>query len=705
MGTLTRIPPYDGTLRLYVDGTNGNDANSGVDGWGNAWKTMAKLRDALTAILCIEPNGLLIEAFLRNAFVAQDLWARIECSGTSRFYIGQHLDDFTVLRTGTVAAVGGEAGPPKHGLERLTLNVAPPLTGTEVGRTLLLTDPVSGTHRGSSTIWRVDTVNQQVWVSQLIGEYPAWVAASPAIAKVIEPSAYVDGQIVVHTAGVVAEQPWIGSTFQTSALIGLRSAGRIEIYGSCITLAGCLAQSTGGTWNRIIVQQGRKQNIGYRRYNASYVIPDAVAVDYGIIGGTPIPNECLGNGADEVRGWTAGDMNIFGGYFKTSISQDRQGSNISASRFYTPVLYCAGHNWIDATNYALSGTATGAAHDAQFGAWIKGSKFTLLDVPATGIPAIYHSHRGGGIRIGASDIEGENTGTSWNRYGFWVQRDGIILAEGGIPDTIKAKTTCLYMDGGVFEASTACTFAASFGAGPDIWAGPGTEILFVDNVTKSAVNSETAIQSGVDGQITAAGKKFTSASAIFTLAHVGRSIKISVTINAGNVGVHEITAFINANNVTLNNMAAPVNEGPGLTWGLVGTPRPILEVARGGRVSQADGKTFNVRKPEVEPAPGSTLQEWGKWGYGLAGEGFANIHEGAEVVLGTLVEAAGAANAAGIAAKIKNESKLIHKGGAVILGTAPLDLGGNAAAAWPATIVSDAGAGTPQGCRVIANVP
>ena len=259
--------------------------------------------------------------------------------------------------------------------------------------------------------------------------------------------------------------------------------------------------------------------------------------------------------------------------------------------------------------------------------------------------------------------------------------------------------------GGCLEMSGAVVVGSSEGSGPDIYVGPLSGVLFLDNFTKSAVNSETAIQSGVDGQITAAGKKFTSASAIFTLAHVGRSVKISVTINAGNVGVHEITAFIDANNVTLNNMAAPVNEGPGLTWGLVGTPRPILEVARGGRVSQADGKTFNVRKPEVEPAPGSTLQEWGKWGYGLAGEGFANIHEGAEVVLGTLVEAAGAANAAGIAAKIKNESKLIHKGGAVILGTAPLDLGGNAAAAWPATIVSDAGAGTPQGCRVIANVP
>lgn len=61
-------------------------------------------------------------------------------------------------------------------------------------------------------------------------------------------------------------------------------------------------------------------------------------------------------------------------------------------------------------------------------------------------------------------------------------------------------------------------------------------------------------------------------------------------------------------------------------------------------------------------------------------------------------------DAYGIAGTVRNASRLMHTGGAVILGTAPLKLGGSAAQAWPATPISDAGAGTPEGCVVIPNV-
>ncbi len=694
-----QLPPATGTLRLYVDGTAGNDAAAGTS-WATAWRTAGRFFDAVNALLFVEPNGLTIEGFARGTIAAATLFAKVALHGNSRFYFGQHIDDMTSIRNGTIAAVGGEAPVPDHGMERFTLSVAP--AATDVGRILLLTDPVSGTNRGTCTINRVDTVNNYVWVSQLIGEFPAWVAASPANFDILEPGAYVDGGLMVHLETTVGDGL---STLASrpSVLIGIRTANRCHVFGDGVALVGCLIQSTALAWNLLTFQSGRMQYSGYGRYGAAgqYVFPDAIAQDYGIIGGaTPVDQNTLGNGADSLYARTGSDVSCFGGYFVTSLSMDRNGSYCTAQRFHAGTVYVASQNWCDATNYTATGTATGFANQATLGGMLKPSRFSLVNVPTTGISAIFCATRRGFIRVSDAFVEGDNTGTSADRYGALAQTDGMILFEGAVDDNFKAKTNRFRADGGRIAFGSTLAMASSEGSGADIYVGPGSVLDLANNVTKSAVNSETAIQNGVDGQIVAAGTQFIAASAVFTAAHVGRSVKVSGAVNPANNAVHLITAYTNPTTVVLGASAGLVNEGPGLTWGLVGTPAPILEVARGGRVSQASGKTFNVRKPEVDPD--TAVQEWGNYGYGVNGAIYE--HENAEVTLGTVVEAAGAAGATGLAAKIKNGSKLVHTGGAVLLGVAPLDLGGNAGAiAWPATPSTDLASAAPQMCMVIPN--
>jgi hypothetical protein len=294
-------------------------------------------------------------------------------------------------------------------------------------------------------------------------------------------------------------------------------------------------------------------------------------------------------------------------------------------------------------------------------------------------------------------MEGENTGTGTCHLAH-AQSNGHILFEAGVPSTLKAKNIQLNADGGEIAVSSGdVAWGSNFGGGPDAYVGSSPSSLDLrGNVTKSAVNSETAIQNGVDGQIVAVGTKFQSATAAFTAAHIGRSIKVSGSATPANNAVHLITAYTSPTEVIIGASVGLVNDGPGRTWGLVGTPQPIIECARGGRVSQASGKTFNVRKPEVDPDTG--LQEWNNYGYGP--NGFIYEHENSEATLGTLVEAAGIATATGIAARLRNRSTLLHTGGAVPLGVAPLVLGGNPPSAWPATALSE----PTEGCTIIPNV-
>lgn len=73
------------------------------------------------------------------------------------------------------------------------------------------------------------------------------------------------------------------------------------------------------------------------------------------------------------------------------------------------------------------------------------------------------------------------------------------------------------------------------------------------------------LDSGTDGQITAATKQFTSTTAAFTAASVGEFIRITGATNPGNDGEWLITAYIDGTNVTLG-QATGLTDESGMTW-------------------------------------------------------------------------------------------------------------------------------------------
>ena len=704
MGTLTRIPPYDGTLRLYVDGTNGNDANSGVDGWANAWKTLAKVERAIAALFHLEPNGLDLRLFVRGAFNAENLAIGLVSMGTSRLHIGHAYADMTEQASGTITVVGGEAPVPEHGLRRLTVSFA--VTTAMLGSWATMTD---GAGKIATTqIIDVDTVNSYLWTSHGITRapmLPAWVVGGGSIAiSVRTPSMSGISQLVL-SCPYATDYRITDYAYTMATVIGL-SVGKATLK-TCHGVG--LAVKCTNTVTPMLLANSHVCDTFVVGPTPTFYRnpPDDWLVELGFmsaVDGSVIMGSLVASGTVRQEG---GTFNTVSGYFGTAVFfVGLSGGTLYRANARTVAGESGTSFATDMVILRCGSTASQPGVDVHKGSGGKVGDTTFKGLPAAGaLAGLILCRMGASVEVLAT-VEGENTGTQAGLYAINLQSGAKIICSGALGDKLKGDDGRISAVNAGLTFMSTVSFAASFGGGPDMYL-EHCLTYFADNLTKSAVNSETAIQSGVDGQITAGTKRFTSATAVFTAAHVGRSVKISVTINAGNVGVHEITAFIDANNVTLNNMAAPVNEGPGLTWGLVGTPRPIFEVARGGRISQADGKTFTVRIPGVEPAPGSGIQEWSKQGYGLANTGFAHIHEGGEAVLGTLaLSGVGAAGAGGIAAKIKNASKLLHKGGAVILGTAPLDLGGNAGAiAWPATPSSDAAAAAPQQCIVIPNVP
>lgn len=93
-------------------------------------------------------------------------------------------------------------------------------------------------------------------------------------------------------------------------------------------------------------------------------------------------------------------------------------------------------------------------------------------------------------------------------------------------------------------------------------------ILLEDNRTYTFLEGTIGkiLDSGNDGQITAATFQFSSATAAFTTASIGEFIRITGAVNPGNNGEWLITGYVNATTVVLGQMPAPVNEGPGLAW-------------------------------------------------------------------------------------------------------------------------------------------
>jgi hypothetical protein len=558
---------------------------------------------------------------------------------------------------------------------------------------LLVVDAPTG-ERGTYQIGHYDGTH--VWITLKWTEKPAWFAAA-CTASVIESGAHNAGGV-----DLVGQGSFFGTTTKKypGGVLNLRSYLACYCEGAVGAVFVVDVRSGAGVASFIMFNGMTDSQASARYINTSGAISPGVLEEYGytIVGSTYATFGCRGTTL-YVYG---GGLNFTrGGYFTQDIWPNcaQFGATASFARSFR------GYGGVFGVTNCFSKCGTDASYPPFYSgscARVAIDVSSVVGVPAAGFAGgLAHATSDGSLTITGSDGVNDGTGAT-SLFGLQAIRGGTIETDGASYAAIYGKHGHQIKNGAI-RITTAATVASRPGGGSDVYVEDGS-FRMDDNFTKSAVNSETAIQNGADGQIVAVGTQFIAASAVFTSAHVGRSIKVSGAVNPANNAVHLITAYTNPTTVVLGASAGLVNEGPGLTWGLVGTPQPIIEVARGGRVSQASGKTFNVRHPEVDPD--TAVQEWNNYGYGPNGAIYE--HENAEVTLGTLVEAAGAANATGVAATLRNKSTLLHTGGAVILGVAPLKIGAGAAIAWPAAPVTDdtvAGAViSGEGNKIIPNV-
>jgi len=689
-GLLSQMAPQSGVLRLCVDGTSGNNANTGImpttpdvpGAWANAWKTLAYAQAAIEQILIANPDNLRVDLYHRGAFSNETFILTGTLAGSTTVNFIHPVSEWTVEKTGTMTSVATTATA--CALKEFTLAGIALVSG-DVGKWLFIED-------GAGKRWPTQILRVVSGTVALTGAtaVPTWISGAA-------PGALTVKTRVMSVTGILAVQTMLATPFLN--------------YISSMLVTACASWSDAGSQGLTALLQsvGGSCYLGGMRVSmvgiTSFFVSTAALVDYGFLGTNTADSFYLGSRHTGTYNPTFDgtvDVNFVGLMGTNSLHGGARNVGLSVNR--SAILGTG--NLVSTLQLLIINSICNGQVSVSRDCYLDISKFSYLDVPAAGVSGGLLYIQRGGRCSSASTIDGINDGTGTQLYGIKVDKGGFLEADDysgfGYPATLTGKHGNLHVEsGGSVEIAADVSFGASLGGGPDVYFGPDSQIALGGNFTKSAVNSSVASQSGADGQITAASNRFTSATAAFTSAHVGRSIKISGAVNPANNNVFLITAFVGVNDVTLEAGPAYVNEGPGLTWGLVGTPAPIIEAAVGAKITQTAGKTFTVKCPELGAVSG--LQEWYRYGYGSLG--WANVHAGSNVVLGTLAETGGLATATGTAATVKNGSSLLHAGGAVILGVAPLDLGGlPAPIPWPAAAQTDQGAVTPQGCLVIPGV-
>lgn len=684
--------------RLYVDGTLGDDNNDGLS-FTTAWKTLDYLRKQLELQKALFPGIATTYVHTRGAWAADDHLAFTSLQqGLGRVVIGCDFDNSTVLQTGTVNAVSDHIGAnpaPLHDLVFLTLTGIT-LTSADEGRCIRFINAAGTAYATGQIMQRVAAGT--CWVSFRFGaggvnpERPAFVVGGDTItAQIFESAAVVAGRIILGVEGRIPQAATGVISGQSVSLLNLRTYTQALIYGTGGGVVWIDARNAAGTAQPIVAVGGAGMCLG--TWTSDWTHPDDMQ-EFGFADSTNA-NYAVGCRGSNVTA-TEGVFSVHGMFTGTvSLAATATALGVRAQS-----VQAAGSGASSASScMADAGTTTTAPpYRATSGGMLATDRCCVITGNAAGLATGLWVVLDGG-RLKVTNCSGLNYGTGVGLFGLYAERKGTFEIDGVSLAAIDGKNGRLRMLGTDGEISDAATIPSSFGAGADIFVQDGVLCLNMD-VVKGAVNSATAIQNGVDGQIVAVGTQFISATAVFTAAHVGRSIKIAGAVNPANNDVHEITAYTDPNTVVLGAAVGLVNEGPGLTWGLVGTGNTFIELSRGGHIVQSNGMNLSIKEPEVNPV--TTFQDWDDYGYGALGA--IHMHEDTSMTLGTLVEPAGAANATGLAATILNHSTLLHTGGAVLLGVAPLQLGGNAAAAWPAASTSDLAAGVPQFCFILPAV-
>lgn len=293
--------PVAGIIRMYVDGTAGNDASNGSS-WATAWRTISHTHAMLDAFLDTDPQNVTVLVFMRGDFTVagETLTFSRDLPMNVRVCFVHPTSQWTEIQTGGIGGVTApEAGT---GLSILPVGGVPvpvPAAG-DAGRFIELTDPVTG-DAVTTHIVSVDLATPAYVIGNLDAILPAWVTGGGALIRVIEPSMQLSDVATFAPRAANNPNPPAGQS-RLNWLFGIRVDG-LDVYGDTVGVAGCLIQNAAAKRGPIRYYCTDPSQLCYQQGTMNY-LPDDLATEFGIFAGVLPPivaGAVVGNTSNGVR--------------------------------------------------------------------------------------------------------------------------------------------------------------------------------------------------------------------------------------------------------------------------------------------------------------------------------------------------------------------------------------------------------------------
>jgi len=475
--------PLSGTLRLYVDGTLGDDTANGTS-WATAWKTYAKLERELGSILAPNPTDLTTIVYVRGDFTGQNLTLAGTLHGSSRLYVVHHLDDWTEVASGTVATVAATTFA--HGLREMTFNGIA-LAAAHEGCALVLEDGAG--QRVCYQILRVWNNGGTMTATVNRVTAAAWVVPGTTV-SIREPSTTGDGCLniglnQVNDTGFYRDV--------APAVVGLR-CGQAFVNGSaCSRLRLCVWITATTAYDGLTVSDSSVATSVNYYYSggAPYYMPDSVASEIGLKGtnqdACQIGSKITGTG-NSVRS-DIGAYTLASGFFTNTLFA-AQGGTVTASACSCQRIASEGGGAMGSAINSILGRGVGsttAVVTTSSGSYGEVKFSSFLDLDAAGCAGgFFSAFRFGNLRI-QSTTDGNNTGTAGSGLVVANCVDGEILFDGNPSVNLKGKHGFLNQTDGRVRLQGNYSQGALEGGGPDIYVEKG-QLNITGTVTKSATN-------------------------------------------------------------------------------------------------------------------------------------------------------------------------------------------------------------------------
>jgi hypothetical protein len=575
-----------------VDAATGSNAASGRGGWGNAWKTAARLVEGLRELFVFSPFDYSVYVHARGNFGAADhLRIAMTVPKGSSVTIGCDADDCATVGSGTVTAVATST------LESALCEVdfsggGVVLTGVAEEGLLVQFDDGAGGHKGTFQINYADPATDKALLELKGSSKPAWLVGGGTVnARILTTAAIFEGEIDLS---VQAEK------YGAFNLLHVRTYVDATISGSRGVGVAVDARNAAGTRKAITFNTSSECH-----YFTSFYVPVAILEAFGYIGAGGVAADFAfgSNGST----WTANTC--YGCY------QMGRFTAIYLGGYYNVAFYCATQQLVhrygkSQVTYCLFypvGTASPLLCDSGLASF---KACNVLRVPAAGFVGALVRAEGGRIQL--DDVEGENTGTGGSGlYGVTALPGAVVEVDSVTVTKLKAKHGAFRNAGGKIRFTENSAIGSTAGGGPDVYQ-EGGELQFDGNFNKTAVNTAgggaaNKFVDSVNGRISqAAGKTMTVATppgapgdwpteygaggAIRlrqTQARLGAltggaagTTGVGCTVDDASSLVHEGAGLLGAGPLSLGGSGAGAWPGAGTTATDVGAGNPQLCVVR-----------------------------------------------------------------------------------------------------------------------------